>query len=102
MVAGKDIVIGRCYIYKGKRMGRLLNKKEVGPIHDRITLFNFEQGTVNSYESLDQNDYEECVDYMTLLPPRKTLGGRRRKSMTSRSKRNNNRKRNNRKKTHRV
>ncbi len=72
-----DLVLGKCYKYEGNYLGRLLEKKEMGPSYDREDVCVFEEGTLNFYTSkLNRNGFEECDASGSVLGKRRfgTIG----------------------------
>ena len=46
---GNELVVGDCYMYKGKNMGKFLQFKLVGNINDPDEEYTFENGILNDF-----------------------------------------------------
>ena len=71
-VTGQELVVGECYMYKGKNMGKFISFENFGRAYDKDEKYTFEKGVLIEFL------YSKPV--FTKVPC--SLGGARRKRLT--------------------
>ena len=53
-VTGQELVVGECYVYKGKNMGKFISFEIVDRAYDPDEKYTFENGIINQGEFLQR------------------------------------------------
>jgi len=54
IVTGEELVVGECYMYKGKNMGKFISFEFYGRHYDQDEKYTFENGIINQGEFLQR------------------------------------------------
>ena len=49
---GSELVVGECYMYKGKNMGKFISFERYGRLYDQDEKYTFENGVINQGDFL--------------------------------------------------
>lgn len=90
-VTGAELVVGQCYMYKGRNMGKFIKFEFIGRPYDPDERYTFEKGSVDDGQFHQQKKEFTPVECITGGARRKRVTRRRvstRKSRKTRVKRN--------------
>ncbi len=54
IVTGAELVVGECYMYRGKNMGKFISFELEGRVYDPNEKYTFENGIINQGEFLQR------------------------------------------------